>query len=85
MNVHAPALADAHLPDEQTSVFARDAIGDLSQQPKRLSPKYFYDQTGSSCSRRSRGCRNIIRPAPSSASCATAEMTLPPSSRRAPR
>ena len=47
MNVHAPALADAHLPDEQTSVFARDAIGDLSQHPKRLSPKYFYDQTGS--------------------------------------
>jgi dimethylhistidine N-methyltransferase len=47
MNVHAPALADAHLPDEQTSVFARDAIGDLSQQPKRLSPKYFYDAAGS--------------------------------------
>jgi dimethylhistidine N-methyltransferase len=47
MNMHAPALADAHLPDEQTSVFARDAIGDLSQQPKRLSPKYFYDATGS--------------------------------------
>ncbi len=47
MNVHATALADAHLPDEQTSVFARDAIGDLSQRPKRLSPKYFYDTTGS--------------------------------------
>jgi dimethylhistidine N-methyltransferase len=47
MNVHAPALADAHLPDEQTSTFARDALGDLSQHPKRLSPKYFYDQTGS--------------------------------------
>src|SRR5215475_4488252 len=47
MNVHAPALADAHLPDEQTSAFARDAIGDLSQHPKRLSPKYFYDATGS--------------------------------------
>jgi dimethylhistidine N-methyltransferase len=47
MNVHAPALADAHLPDEQTSTFARDAIGDLSQHPKRLSPKYFYDATGS--------------------------------------
>jgi len=47
MNVHAPALADAHLPDEQTSTFARDAVGDLSQHPKRLSPKYFYDQTGS--------------------------------------
>src|SRR3981081_1069235 len=47
MNVHAPALADAPLPDEQTSIFARDAIGDLSQHPKRLSPKYFYDATGS--------------------------------------
>ena len=47
MNVHAPALADAHVPDEQTSTFARDAIGDLSQHPKRLSPKYFYDATGS--------------------------------------
>jgi dimethylhistidine N-methyltransferase len=47
MNVHATALADAHLPDEQTSIFARDALGDLSQHPKRLSPKYFYDATGS--------------------------------------
>src|ERR1700730_6536689 len=47
MNVHATALAHAHLPDEQTSAFARDAIDDLSQRPKRLSPKYFYDATGS--------------------------------------
>ena len=47
MNVHAPALADAHLPDELTSAFARDAVDDLSQQPKRLSPKYFYDAAGS--------------------------------------
>jgi L-histidine Nalpha-methyltransferase len=47
MNVHAPALADAHLPDEQTSAFAKDAVEDLSQHPKRLSPKYFYDVTGS--------------------------------------
>jgi len=47
MSMHAPALADAHLPDEQTSAFARDAVGDLSQHPKRLSPKYFYDATGS--------------------------------------
>ena len=47
MNVHAAALAEAHLPDEQTTAFARDAIGDLSQHPKRLSPKYFYDATGS--------------------------------------
>jgi dimethylhistidine N-methyltransferase len=47
MNVHGSALAEAHLPDEQTSAFAREAIGDLSQRPKRLSPKYFYDATGS--------------------------------------
>src|SRR3974390_3465779 len=47
MNVHAPALAHAHLPDELTMAFARDAVGDLSQHPKRLSPKYFYDAAGS--------------------------------------
>jgi L-histidine Nalpha-methyltransferase len=47
MNVHASALAEAHLPDEQTTAFAREAIEDLSQQPKKLSPKYFYDAAGS--------------------------------------
>ena len=47
MNVHAPALAEVHPLDEQTSAFARDAIGDLSQHPKKLSPKYFYDAAGS--------------------------------------
>ena len=47
MNVHAAALAKAHPFDEKTSVFARDVIEDLSQHPKRLSPKYFYDAAGS--------------------------------------
>src|SRR6201996_5989369 len=47
MNVHAAALAKARPFDEKTSVFARDVIEDLSQHPKRLSPKYFYDATGS--------------------------------------
>ncbi len=47
MNVHAPALAKAHHFDEQTSAFAGDVIDDLSQRPKRLSPKYFYDAAGS--------------------------------------
>jgi dimethylhistidine N-methyltransferase len=47
MNVHAAALAKAHCFDEQTSTFAGDVIEDLSQAPKRLSPKYFYDATGS--------------------------------------
>jgi dimethylhistidine N-methyltransferase len=47
MNVHAAALVEAHRFDEQTSAFALDAIEGLSQQPKRLPPKYFYDATGS--------------------------------------
>ena len=47
MNVHAAAVTKAHGFDEQTSAFAADVIGDLSQQPKRLSPKYFYDVAGS--------------------------------------
>ena len=47
MNVHAAAVAQAHQFDEQTSAFAGDVIGDLSQFPKRLSPKYFYDAAGS--------------------------------------
>ena len=47
MNIHAAALAKAHHFDEQTSAFGRDVMHDLSQTPKRLSPKYFYDVTGS--------------------------------------
>ena len=47
MNVHAPALAEAQRFDEQTSPFADDVLDDLSQHPKRLSPKYFYDAAGS--------------------------------------
>src|SRR4029079_583481 len=47
MNVHAPALAQTRPLDEQASAFAGDVIGDLSQFPKRLSPKYFYDAKGS--------------------------------------
>src|SRR6201746_2560185 len=47
MNVHAAALAKAHRFDEKTSAFAGEVIGDLSQHPKRLSPKYFYDVAGS--------------------------------------
>ena len=47
MNAHAAALAKAHSLDDQTSAFAGDVIDDLSQHPKKLSPKYFYDVTGS--------------------------------------
>jgi len=47
MNVHAPAVTEAHRFGEPISAFARDVIDDLSQAPKRLSPKYFYDAAGS--------------------------------------
>ena len=47
MTVHASALAKVRLRDEQTAAFAHTVIDDLSQSPKRLSPKYFYDATGS--------------------------------------
>ena len=47
MNVHATALAEARRLGEPISAFARDVIDNLSQAPKRLSPKYFYDATGS--------------------------------------
>src|SRR5665213_4279309 len=47
MNVHAPAAAKPQPFDEPASAFAGDVIDDLSQHPKRLSPKYFYDATGS--------------------------------------
>jgi dimethylhistidine N-methyltransferase len=47
MNVHTAALAKAHRFDEKTSAFAGDVLDGLSQRPKRLSPKYFYDEQGS--------------------------------------
>src|SRR5258707_10491812 len=47
MNAHAAALAKAHRFDEQNLAFASDVIDNLSQHPKRLSPKYFYDAAGS--------------------------------------
>jgi dimethylhistidine N-methyltransferase len=47
MNVHAAAVTTASRFDEAGSAFAADVIGGLSQQPKRLSPKYFYDVAGS--------------------------------------
>ena len=47
MNVYAPALAKSYSFDEQTTAFAGDVLDDLSQHPKRLSPKYFYDAAGS--------------------------------------
>ena len=33
--------------DEATAAFAADVIEGLKANPKRLSPKYFYDETGS--------------------------------------
>src|SRR4051812_49310027 len=47
MNVHTAGLTKAQRLDEQASAFAGDVISDLSRDPKRLSPKYFYDAAGS--------------------------------------
>jgi dimethylhistidine N-methyltransferase len=43
----APIEAAVRYEDADTELsFARDVIAGLSAQPKRLSPKYFYDETG---------------------------------------
>lgn len=45
MNIHAPQ--GIALLDEATTLFAADVTEALSQHPKKLSPKYFYDAAGS--------------------------------------
>ena len=47
MNIHINRLQTAPLLDRQTSAFALDALEGLTQTPKNLSPKYFYDAAGS--------------------------------------
>jgi L-histidine N-alpha-methyltransferase len=36
-----------HLSEDRYSAFARDVVEGLTARPKRLSPKYFYDEAGS--------------------------------------
>ena len=47
MNIHINRLQSTADLDPQTSAFALDALQGLTQTPKSLSPKYFYDATGS--------------------------------------
>lgn len=47
MNVHVNRLHSARHPDQKASAFALDALEGLTQTPKTLSPKYFYDAAGS--------------------------------------
>jgi dimethylhistidine N-methyltransferase len=47
MNFHINRLQNAPLLDRQTSAFALDALEGLTNTPKALSPKYFYDAAGS--------------------------------------
>jgi dimethylhistidine N-methyltransferase len=42
-----PSVVARHLSEDRYSAFARDVIEGLTARPKRLSPKYFYDETGS--------------------------------------
>ena len=46
MAVHAQ-IAHRHEPAAAESEFARDVLAGLSARPKRIPPKYFYDETGS--------------------------------------
>jgi dimethylhistidine N-methyltransferase len=41
------SIVARHPAEERYSAFARDVIEGLTARPKRLSPKYFYDETGS--------------------------------------
>jgi dimethylhistidine N-methyltransferase len=45
MNIRT--LVGRHSLEDRDHAFARDVIGGLTARPKRLSPKYFYDETGS--------------------------------------
>jgi dimethylhistidine N-methyltransferase len=47
MNVAARKIAPHEAPSPATSEFAADVLVGLTATPKRLSPKYFYDRTGS--------------------------------------
>jgi dimethylhistidine N-methyltransferase len=47
MNIHVATGANDHHPDDARSAFARDVVTGLTQQPKQLPPKYFYDEAGS--------------------------------------
>jgi dimethylhistidine N-methyltransferase len=47
MNFHINRLQPAPILDSRTSAFALDALEGLTQTPKRVSPKYFYDVAGS--------------------------------------
>src|SRR3954467_9172740 len=45
MNLHARIARQERVSEE--SSFARDIVAGLTARPKRLSPKYFYDEAGS--------------------------------------
>src|SRR5262245_43731201 len=47
MVLQAQAELRHHSDDVANSAFAHDVLAGLSARPKRLSPKYFYDETGS--------------------------------------
>ncbi|MBE0702151.1 MAG: L-histidine N(alpha)-methyltransferase [Afipia sp.] len=47
MNIHVSARTERREPSSIDPAFARDAISGLSQYPKKISPKYFYDEIGS--------------------------------------
>jgi dimethylhistidine N-methyltransferase len=47
MNIHVASRPARSRPTDAHDTFAADVIAGLTRQPKQLSPKYFYDETGS--------------------------------------
>ncbi|MBX9710758.1 MAG: L-histidine N(alpha)-methyltransferase [Xanthobacteraceae bacterium] len=47
MNIHVAKRQRNNAHDDVRLAFARDVVEGLSQQPKQLPPKYFYDEAGS--------------------------------------
>jgi dimethylhistidine N-methyltransferase len=47
MNIHVAKRQRDNAYDAARLAFARDVVAGLGQQPKRLPPKYFYDEAGS--------------------------------------
>src|SRR5436190_16667940 len=45
--MNLPARIARHEPAREDSSFTRDVMAGLTARPKRLSPKYFYDEAGS--------------------------------------
>ena len=85
MNIHINRLETAPQLDQQTSAFALEALEGLTQTPKTLSPKYFYDVAGSDLFEQITLLPEYYPTRTELGSCATAALRSPSSFRKARR